>query len=98
VPEKKTDDAERMFICIRPDGVIEDLYSEGTGLDSLGPKRICRASNVEHDDVRQVWYVEVVASGERIFEAPSRERCIEFEKEYFRQAYLEGLTPFKPTG
>jgi hypothetical protein len=83
-----------MFLVIRPDGRIEDLYEESLGLEELGPQRVARASHVEHDESRQAWEVEVAATGERIFSDRSRARCIEFEKEYFRKAFLEGLRPF----
>ena len=74
--------AARAVLSVAADGEITCLWTEVIDLSALGSLSIRRASTVEFNEQRQLWTVEVPGTGE-IFADVSRERCLEFEREWF---------------
>ena len=75
-------------LVFKPDGTCVGLYTEVIDLSRLGRLRVKRASRIEFDDSRQVWRVRD-RKGFPLFTAPSRQECLEWEKEYFSRK-IEG--------
>lgn len=71
-------------LVVGADGIVTCLWTEVIDLSALGSLSIRRASAVEFDEQRQLWVVEVPGTGE-IFADVSRERCLEFEREWFAE-------------
>ena len=70
-------------IVFKPDGTGHGLYTEVIDLSCLGRLRIERATAIEFDNRGQLWRVKD-RTGVTLFAAPSREACLEWEKEYFQ--------------
>lgn len=83
------------LLRIRTDGSIVALHDESLGLSELGHREHLRASHVEFDESRQVWYVEEVDTGSRVFEHRLRSRCLSFERRHFMKRLQEGFRPFQ---
>jgi hypothetical protein len=75
-------------LVFKPDGICVGLYTEVIDLTTLGMLRIKRASRIEFDDNRQAWRVKD-RKGLTLFTAPSRQKCLEWEREYFSRR-IEG--------
>ena len=68
-------------ITFTPDGLGRCLYTEVIDLQALGRLSIHRASYVEFSNVSQLWEV-TLESGEVLYQSPSREDCLEWEREH----------------
>ena len=68
-------------LMFRPDGTVGGLYTEAIDLTTLGTLRVERASQIEFDDRLQAWRVTV--EGKVLFRAPTRKKCLEWERQYF---------------
>lgn len=64
------------------DGIGYGLYTEAIDLSSLGRLRVERATTIEFDNQVQQWRVRDV-HGKPLFEAISRQRCLEWEQEHY---------------
>ncbi len=69
-------------IVFKPDGTGHGLYTEVVDLTSLGRLKVERATTITFDNRRQVWRVKD-RTGFPLFTSPSRETCLEWEKQYF---------------
>ena len=85
---------------IAPDGHIRGLWTDAINFTALGHTTVRRASHVEFDGPRQMWYVRVAAPsgrmrrvvqkltgramGEIIARAPSRQAALALERELFQ--------------
>jgi hypothetical protein len=79
-------------LVFNPDGTGECLWTEALPLSSIGKLAIRRASQVEFSHKTQQWevWIETGDAGgvrltRRMFKHKSRERCIEWEREYFNK-------------
>ena len=70
-------------IVCKPDGTVHCLYTEAIDLSCLGRLRIERATTIEFDNRRQVWRVKD-RTGSPLFTSPSRETCLDWERQYFQ--------------
>jgi hypothetical protein len=71
------------------------LYTDGFDLRELGPLTVERASTITFHSSKQLWQVhEELPAWQRkssefhatlLFENPSRERCLDWEREHFTQ-------------
>ena len=70
-----------MNIVFTPEGVGRCLYTEAIPLDQIGKLSVERASQVEFCNRQQAWQVK--AGGTVLFCAPSRQACLDWERQYF---------------
>lgn len=68
-------------LVVSPQGKVACLWTEMLDLSRLGKLQVQRASLVEFDNQRQLWIVQI--ENKEIFAHSSRQRCLEWEKEYF---------------
>jgi hypothetical protein len=71
-------------LTFEPDGTAHGLYTEAIPLQSLGRLSIARATSIEFDDYNQCWLVRDNA-GQVLFQHPSRQTCLDWERTYFNQ-------------
>jgi len=71
-------------IVFKPDGLGHGLYTEVIDLTSLGRLKVERATTITFDNRLQVWRVKD-RTGFPLFTSPSREACLDWEKEYFNR-------------
>lgn len=76
-----------------PDGTGAGLYTERVDLREIGRLDVCRATTVEFDDESQLWEVHDF-TGHRLFQHPSRQTCLDWERRHFNDGPTP--TPQKP--
>lgn len=69
-------------VTFKPDGSVRGLYTEVIDLTCLGRLKVERATTITFDNRKQVWRVKD-RTGLPLFTSPSRETCLEWEKQYF---------------
>jgi len=69
-------------LTFTPHGLAHGLYTEVIDLTRLGRLRVVRATTITFDNRLQAWRVKD-RTGFALFTSPSREKCLEWEKEYF---------------
>ena len=69
---------------VLPDGTIKGLYTEALDLNTLGLLEVKRALAIEFDNPAQVWRV-FDPYGRNVYESPSREDCLAWEREHLNQ-------------
>ena len=60
------------------------LFTEAIDLSSLGALDIVRASSIEFNNTAQQWEVRN-AAGALLFSHPSRQACLDWERQYFNR-------------
>ena len=65
------------------DGAGRCLYFEAIDLHTLGTLRCERVSRIEFDAGTQQWEVMPADSGTVLFRSPSRQQCLDWEREHF---------------
>ena len=70
------------ILTFNPDGTAEGLYTEPISLCAVGRLSIRRASTSEFDDACQEWVVRS-PEGARLYQSPSRQQCLDWERGYF---------------
>jgi hypothetical protein len=68
-------------IIFTPDGLGHGLYTDAIPLGRIGNLHIERATTIEFDNQTQYWRVYDPA-GFPLFNAPTRELCLEWEQAY----------------
>ena len=69
-------------LTFNPDGTAHGLYTETIPLHALGRLSIRRASSIDFDDAIQKWVVRN-PEGAELYQSPSRQRCLDWERGYF---------------
>jgi len=67
-----------------PTGTGHCLFTEAIDLSSLGALEIVRASSIEFNNQTQQWEVKS-PEGELLFSHPSRQACLDWERQYFNR-------------
>lgn len=70
-----------LVLTVKPDGEAGCFYSELIDLTSLGLLEVNRASNIEFNQQKQQWEVEV--KGKVLFSNASRALCLAWEIQHF---------------
>lgn len=70
-----------MVIIISPEGVIHCISNDAIDLSELGYRRVWRASNVEFDNVKQLWQVQWRGDPKIVFQSTSRQECLSWERD-----------------
>ena len=73
-----------MTLIFTPDGNGRCLYSEIIDLSGIGPLSMRRATTIEFDDALQRWVVRSL-DGVKLFDNPSRQVCLDWEREHLEQ-------------
>ena len=76
-------------LLLRPDGTIVGLHTELIELAQLGKLQIHRATNIEFCNRLQAWRVYDLDRFP-MFTAPTRQICLDWEKDYLNAALTEG--------
>lgn len=77
-----------------PDGTAETLHTDVLPLHELGRLSMERASAIEWNEKTQHWEVRMVladgkpSGGIPPFQGPSRQACLDWEREYFNSEFL----------
>jgi hypothetical protein len=71
-------------IVFGTDGTGRGLYTEAIDLTRLGRLKVARATTITFDNRLQVWRVKD-RTGFALFTSPSRQMCLDWEKEYFQR-------------
>ena len=66
------------------DGKAHGLYTEAIPLHTLGRLSIRRATTIEFDDASQCWVVRDLMGG-HLFHHPSRQLCLDWERDFINQ-------------
>ena len=69
-------------LTFNPDGTAQGLYTEIIPMHALGRLSVYRASTIEFDDAIQQWVVRS-PEGAELYQSPSRQRCLDWEREFF---------------
>ena len=69
-------------LTFTPDGTGHGLYTEAIDLDRIGILSIRRATRIEFDDRAQYWRVYPARGRAALFNSPSREECLAWERRY----------------
>ncbi len=69
---------------ILSNGMVKGLYTETIDLSTVGPLEVQRATAIEFDNPAQVWRV-FDPYGESIYDSPSREDCLAWERQHLNQ-------------
>lgn len=72
-----------LVLTIRNNGEAGCLYSELIDLSSIGLLEVSRASNIEFNQQKQEWEVQV--HGRTLFSHSSRSVCLAWEIQYFNR-------------
>lgn len=70
-------------ITFTPDGTGHALYTEAIDLAVIGVLAIQRATTIEFDNKTQYWRVKD-PEGFAMFNSPSREKCLDWERQYLQ--------------
>lgn len=72
-------------LIFSPDGTGCGLYTEAINLETLGDLTIQRASNIEFCNETGLWTVTLPEGGEPVFRHPSRQVCLDWERQYLEE-------------
>ena len=75
---------QTLVLKFDPTGNGHGLYTEAIDLSSLGALEIVRASSIEFNNHAQQWEVKS-PEGVLLFIHPSRQECLDWEKQYFNR-------------
>ena len=64
-----------------PGGQIDCLYTEAIDLRALGRLQVFRATDIRFCERTQLWKVRCASSGKLLHCAPSREACLQWERD-----------------
>ncbi len=71
-----------LSLTFTPDGTGHGLYTEALDLSRIGILSIRRATRIEFDDRAQYWRVYLAYGRFALFNSPSRQECLEWERSY----------------
>ena len=71
-----------LALTFTPDGIGHGLYTEALELSCIGPLSVRRATRIEFDEKAQYWRVYPARGRVALFNSPSREECLEWERQY----------------
>jgi len=75
-----------LMLTIGDNGEVQGLYSELLPLNSIGIiKNIERWSNIEFNNETELWDVFVINEGLVKFSHTSREECVRWEHQYYKE-------------
>ena len=83
-------------IIFTPDGQGRCLYAEAIALSEIGRLSLRRATTIEFDDASQNWVVRD-PDGTKLFSNPSRQVCLDWEREHLETAETLTHSTLKPT-
>ena len=72
-----------MKIQITKIGGIQMLHDDTAELETMGKVQVKRASHVEYDNKRNLWYVKSAKTLKILCYAQTREGALQWEKEYY---------------
>ena len=79
-----------LMLTVSEDGTAQGLYSELFSLNELGSVAIERWSNIEYNNEKEKWEVELLEEGRVGFSCDSRDECIRWEHEYYNKQRKAG--------
>ena len=65
-----------------PGGSIACLYTEAINLRALGRLQVFRATDIRFCEKSQQWNVRCAATGKLLHSDPSREACLQWERDH----------------
>lgn len=70
-------------LTFTPDGLGHGLYTEAFDLGQIGRLSVRRATRIEFDEKTQYWRVYLARGKKALFNSPSRQTCLNWERDYF---------------
>ena len=84
-------------ITFTPDGVGRGLYTDALDLTRIGTLSVRRATRIEFDGKAQYWRVYPARGRRALFNSPSREKCLGWERKYLEsQEDMTHELPHRP--
>ncbi len=80
-----------MRVAIMCDGIIQAVVTDDLGLKFDNTKTVKRASNVEFNDVNQLWEAKLVSTGEIIASGKERDKVIAEEVKIVEDRLIRSL-------
>ena len=71
-------------LTFTPEGAGRGLYTEALDLSRIGPLSVRRATRIEFDGQAQYWRVYLAHGSKALFNSPSREECLGWERRYLQ--------------
>ena len=71
----------KAVLRLQPDGTVRCLHTDLIDLRVLGRLHVERATRIVFDAESQSWRVLSARTGEKLFDHPSREACLVWERE-----------------
>lgn len=68
---------------ITADGGVQMLQDDAVDLRELGEIEVTRASHVEFDNEKQMWFVQSARTGKFLYWAKTRTEALAYEKEWY---------------
>ena len=72
-------------LTFTPDGLGHGLYTEAIDLGVIGQLVVARATRIEFDNKSQYWRVYPAHGRKALFNSPSRQACLDWEREHLEQ-------------
>lgn len=72
-------------LVFTPDGSGRCLFTEAIDLSRIGSLSLRRATRIEFDNQAQYWRVYLARGRLALFNSPSRQQCLEWERQYLEQ-------------
>jgi len=69
-------------LFVDSNGHVTGLHTDMIPLEKLGKLDIKRASNIEFNNRKGVWEVEIAGWDGALFSSTSREQCLKWERRY----------------
>ena len=76
-----------------PGGLIDCLYTEAIDLRALGRLQVFRATDIRFCETTQLWKVSCASSGKLLHCDPSREACLQWERDNLGPPNPEAACP-----
>ena len=71
----------KAILRFTPDGSIDCLYTEAIDVRALGRLKVVRTTDISFCERSQQWIVRCAATGQAIHADPSREACLQWERD-----------------
>ena len=83
----------KITLRIQPSGRVDCLYTDAIDLRALGPLEVYRATDIRFCEISQEWKVRCAVTGALLHTDPSREACLDWERDNLGPPHPEAARP-----